>query len=89
MSKTKPIGWIVKRDLDGAYLGRNGKWYRMFSHYGDFRQFKRPGNALKFGLKYEQGTAYALYSGDTIDVVGNITRTPRQGYELKAQINSK
>lgn len=64
--------WFVRRALDGAMLGKNGKWYTMFADTGDFKWFKRAENAIKFGLKYEDGTAYAVHPGETIDVVGSI-----------------
>ena len=74
MIKTKPLCWIVQRDADGAFLCRDGLWRRHLAAIEDFRTFRRDTNAIKFGLHYEDGTAFALYDTDAIHVTGHITR---------------
>lgn len=74
MSKRKPACWIVKRESDGAFLCRDRKWRRHLAGIEDFKTFKSDWRAIKFGLKYADGTAFALYPEDWIDVEGNITR---------------
>ena len=74
MSKRKPACWIVKRESDGAFLCRDRKWRRHLAGIEDFKTFKSDWRAIKFGLNYSDGTAYALYPEDWIDVEGNITR---------------
>jgi len=74
MSKRKPACWIVKRESDGAFLCRGRKWRRHLAGIEDFKTFKSDWRAIKFGLKYADGTAFALYPEDWIDVEGNITR---------------
>jgi hypothetical protein len=72
--KTKPRFWIVQRESDHAFLCRDGLWRRHLAGIEEFRTFKRDTNAIKFGLKYQAGTAYALYDTDALDVTGQITR---------------
>lgn len=72
--KRKPLFWIVQRDSDSRFLCRDGLWRSQLAGIEDFRTFKRDVNAIKFGLKYADGTAYALYPEDRIDINGRITR---------------
>ena len=74
MAKNKPLCWIVQREADGAFLCRDGLWRRHLAGIEDFRTFRRDTNAIKFGLNYQDGTAFALYPEDSIDVTGHITR---------------
>jgi|GEM_PF-2039222 len=74
MSKRTPVCWIVKRESDGAFLCRDRFWRRHLASIEDFKTFKSDWRAIKFGLNYADGTAFALYCEDSIDVDGVITR---------------
>jgi hypothetical protein len=74
MVKKQPECWIVQRESDGAFLCIDGLWRRHLAGIEDFRTFRRDVNAIKYGLKFQDGTAFALYPEDSIDVCGVITR---------------
>ena len=77
---------FVQRAIDGAILGKDGMWYRMFADVGDIKLFRRLSNAQRFGLdriprsmhKPELGNLYAIGTvktmrpGDTVNVCGQI-----------------
>lgn len=45
--------YFIKR-TDGAILGRNGRWYNMFSHAGDIKVYKSLNAAIKYGANNRQ-----------------------------------
>jgi hypothetical protein len=79
---------FVERAIDGAILGKNGRWYKMFSDVGDIKLFKRMSNAQKYGLDkipesmhkpelgnmFSIGTVHTLRDGDEVNICGQITR---------------
>lgn len=78
ITSRKPVCWIVKRESDSAMLGTNGKWYLAVSGIEHIKTYRTDTNAIKYGLKYQPGTAFALYEGDTIERNGLIERNPNQ-----------
>jgi len=80
--------YFVRRSIDGAILGKNGRWYTMFSHAGDIKFYSRLHNAQKYGLGriprslhkhefgnlYSAGTVVTLYDGDSVNVCGQVER---------------
>lgn len=74
----RPVCWIVKRESDSAMLGTNGKWYLAVAGIEHIKTYRTSTNAIKHGLKGQQGTAFALYEGDTIDRNGIIERNTNQ-----------
>lgn len=79
---------FVTRAIDDAILGKNGKWYKMFSDVGDIKFFKRMSNAQKYGLgkipesmhkpelgnMYSIGTVHTVGEGESVNVCGQITK---------------
>jgi len=80
--KRKPIGWIVKRRIDNRMLCCDGMWRRNVAGAENWKLYKTDWRAIKFGLKYEDGTAYAIHEGDTLTRDGSIERA--NGYVLNA-----
>jgi len=71
--------WFVRRALDGRFLCEDGLW-RNFTSFGNRRQIKfysSSNRAHKFGLRNQDGTAYAVYENDQVDACGQITRITR------------
>lgn len=89
--KRKPLCWIVQRESDSRFLCRDGLWRRHVADYRSFKTFRLDVNAIKFGLKYDNGTAFAVYEGDEIDRDGRIIRANRIGeeYTARLQMNSR
>ena len=80
--------FFVTRAIDGATLGRDGRWCNVFSDVNDIKFFKRLSNAQKHGLgkipealyKPEQGNMFSIGTvktvrkGESVDIFGHITR---------------
>jgi hypothetical protein len=79
---------FVQRAIDGAILGKNGKWYKMFSDARDIKFFKRLSNAQKYGLgkipesmhkpelgnMYSIGTVKTVREGESVNICGQVTK---------------
>jgi len=64
--------YFIKR-ADGAILGRNGRWYNMFSHAGDIKVYKRLNAAIKHGLQNRQDRQIVTVGeGETFNVCGKV-----------------
>ena len=72
--KNKPAFWIVQRESDSAFLCRDGCWRHFVTGVEDFKTYRTDWRAIHYGLKYQDGTAFALYPEDFIGRDGNITR---------------
>jgi hypothetical protein len=80
--------YFVKRAIDDAILGKNNKWYKMFSDVHDIKLFKRLSNAQKYGLgkipesMYKPelgnmasiGTVVSVRDGETVNICGQVTK---------------
>ena len=87
--KSKPLFWIVKREFDGAFLCRDNHWRICVAGIQDFATFKRDINAIKFGLKFKDGTAFALYENDYLDRDGKITRNADHFANVSSIVHKK
>ena len=73
--------WIVQRDLDGAFRCDDKYGWQTKTNPENFIFYRTVHNAIKFGLRgamrrspgYD-GTAYAIFPGDSVDCNGTITR---------------
>jgi hypothetical protein len=64
--------WFVRRKSDNTILCIDGIWRNNAGYVENIKFFKREWNAKKYGLKNENGTAFAIYPGDTLDCLGCI-----------------
>ena len=80
--------YFVKRAIDDAILGKNNKWYKMFSDVHDIKLFKRLSNAQKYGFgkipesmhkpelgnMYSIGTVKTVREGESVNICGQVTK---------------
>jgi len=66
--------WFVRRESDGRFLCRDGRWRFKAASFDDIKFYSSSWRALKFGLRREQGTAFAVYETDTIYCDGRIEK---------------
>jgi hypothetical protein len=66
--------YFIKR-TDGAILGRNGRWYHMFSHAGDIKVYKSLAMARKYGAKNRQDRQIVTVGdNETFNVCGKVSK---------------
>lgn len=66
--------WIVERTIDGAILATNKKWYAKLAGIECIKYYSTAGRAIRYGLNGSDGTVSAVYPGDVVDCLGNITK---------------
>ena len=85
MAKRK-AKWFVRRSLDDAILGTDGRWYKKLADVGDIKLYSSCGRAQKYGITrigrrmqvhaggdlYSVGSCHAVYSEQSLDCCGNI-----------------
>jgi hypothetical protein len=85
MAKQK-AKWFVRRSLDDAILGTDGRWYKKLADVGDIKLYSSCGRAQKYGItrigrhrqvhaggnSYLVGSCHAVYSEQSLDCCGNI-----------------
>jgi hypothetical protein len=64
--------WFVRRKSDNRILCIDGLWRNNAGSVYCIKFYKRDSNAIKFGLNYNDGTAFAVYDGDVLDCTGCI-----------------
>lgn len=70
----RKVKWFVRRESDGRFLCRDGRWRIKASSYDDIKFYSSPVRAHKFGLRGQDGTAIAVYETDTIYCDGRIEK---------------
>ena len=82
----KPSRYFVTRSIDGAILGKDGRWMKQFAHAGDIKFYSSVGRATKHGFDkipesmhkpelgnmHSVGTAHAVYHDESVNVCGHI-----------------
>lgn len=66
--------WFVKRASDDRMLCVDGLWRSYVAGIEDIKFYTSIGRAHKYGLKHQDGTAYAVYDGDEVDRDGIVYR---------------
>lgn len=84
---TRKAEWFVRRASDNRILCTDGLWRYNAGCVDSIKFYSSSGRALRYGLKaYDgcwegsDGTAYAVYHGDSVNCCGQIKREGRETY---------
>jgi hypothetical protein len=74
MTKRKAL-WFVRRATDNRILCVDRLWRSNAGSVDRIKFYTSAGRAHRYGLKGEDGTAYAVHHGDCVDCTGRVTRS--------------
>jgi len=72
--------WFVRRAADSRILTTNRRWSHNTGCVSRIKMYSSAGRAIRYGLKGDDGTAYAVYDGDWVNCCGNIKREGCESY---------
>jgi len=64
--------WFVRRATDDRILCIDRLWRNNAGCVESIKFYSSAGRAHRYGLKGQDGTAYAVYPGDCVDCLGNV-----------------
>ena len=68
--------WLVRRDVDGRWLCRDGQWRKSVAGVENFKLFRSIGwvNRAMRRLGVDHWEARAVYAGECLDRDGNVSK---------------